>query len=148
RPYQIRFIEFMPLDADHAWEREKVLTGAEIVSRIHAVWPLDPVVRPGQREPADLFRFRDGKGEIGIIASVSEPFCESCNRIRITAEGKLRTCLFSLAETDLKTPLRSGVSDTQIGEMIVEAVRHKEAGHRINDPTFVQPTRTMSAIGG
>ena len=148
RPYQIRFIEFMPLDADHTWSREKVLTGAEIIDRIHAVWPLDPVVRPNQREPADLFRFRDGKGEIGLIASVSEPFCENCNRIRITADGKLRTCLFSLWETDLKTPLRSGATDDLIASMIIEAVRNKEPGHHINDPTFVQPERTMSAIGG
>lgn len=148
RPYQIRFIEFMPLDADHTWSREKVLTGAEIIDRIQAVWPLDPVVRPNQREPADLFRFRDGKGEIGLIASVSEPFCENCNRIRITADGRLRTCLFSLWETDLKTPLRSGASDETIAEMIIEAVRNKEPGHHINDPTFVQPERTMSAIGG
>jgi cyclic pyranopterin phosphate synthase len=148
RPYQIRFIEFMPLDADHTWSREKVLTGAEIIGRIDAVWPLEPVLRPDQREPADLFRFKDGRGEIGLIASVSEPFCASCNRIRVTADGKLRTCLFSLWETDLKTPLRSGASDRTIADMIVEAVRNKEPGHHINDPTFVQPVRTMSAIGG
>lgn len=148
RPYQIRFIEFMPLDADHTWSREQVLTGAEIIDQIHAVWPLDPIVRPNQREPADLFRFRDGKGEVGLISSVSEPFCESCNRIRITADGKLRTCLFSLSETDLKTPLRSGTTDDTIAELIIEAVRNKEPGHHINDPTFVQPERTMSAIGG
>jgi cyclic pyranopterin phosphate synthase len=148
RPCQIRFIEFMPLDADHTWTRDQVLTAGEIIERINAVWPLEPVTRPDRRQPADLFRFRDGKGEIGVIASVSEPFCESCDRIRITADGRLRTCLFSLTETDLKTPMRSGASDEALGAMIVEAVRNKEPGHHINDPTFIQPERTMSAIGG
>lgn len=148
RPYQIRFIEYMPLDADHTWSREQVLTGAEIIAQINAVWPLEPVMQPGQRQPADLFRFEDGKGEIGIIASVSEPFCDSCNRIRLTADGKLRTCLFSLNETDLKTPMRSGATDAELADLIVEAVRHKEPGHHINEPGFIQPERTMSSIGG
>lgn len=147
-PYQIRFIEYMPLDADRSWSRDQVMTGADIIEQISAVWPLEPVTRPNQREPADLFRFSDGKGEIGLIASVSEPFCESCNRIRITADGHLRTCLFSLNETDIKTPLRSGATDDEIAEIVVEAVRNKEPGHHINDPDFIQPERTMSSIGG
>jgi cyclic pyranopterin phosphate synthase len=147
-PYQVRFIEYMPLDADRSWTRDQVLDGAEIIERIGSQWPLDAVKRPDQREPADLFRFRDGKGEIGLIASVSEPFCGSCNRIRITADGKLRTCLFSIDETDIKALLRGGASDTEIAETVIEAVRHKEPGHHINEPDFVQPERTMSSIGG
>ena len=147
-PYQVRFIEFMPLDADRSWTRDQVLDGAEIIERIGAKWPLDAVKRPDQREPADLFRFRDGKGEIGLIASVSEPFCGSCNRIRITADGKLRTCLFSINETDIKALLRGGASDGDIAETVIEAVRNKEPGHHINEPDFVQPERTMSSIGG
>ena len=147
-PYQVRFIEFMPLDADRSWTRDQVLDGAEIIERIGAQWPLDAVKRPNQREPADLFRFRDGQGEIGLIASVSEPFCGSCNRIRITADGKLRTCLFSINETDIKALLRGGASDAEIAETVIEAVRNKEPGHHINEPDFVQPERTMSSIGG
>ncbi len=146
--YQVRFIEYMPLDADRSWTRDQVLDGAEIIERIGAKWPLDAVKRPDQREPADLFRFRDGKGEIGLIASVSEPFCGSCNRIRITADGKLRTCLFSINETDIKALLRGGASDATIAETVIEAVRNKEPGHHINEPDFVQPERTMSSIGG
>lgn len=147
-PYQVRFIEFMPLDADRSWTRDQVLDGAEIIARIGEQWPLDAVKRPDQREPADLFRFRDGKGEIGLIASVSEPFCGSCNRIRITADGKLRTCLFSINETDIKALLRGGASDGDIAGTVIEAVRNKEPGHHINEPDFVQPERTMSSIGG
>lgn len=147
-PYQVRFIEFMPLDADRSWTRDQVLDGAEIIERIGAQWPLDAVKRPNQREPADLFRFRDGQGEIGLIASVSEPFCGSCNRIRITADGKLRTCLFSINETDIKALLRGRASDAEIAETVIEAVRNKEPGHHINEPDFVQPERTMSSIGG
>ena len=148
KPYQIRFIEFMPLDADRTWSIDQVLTGKEIIDQIDAVWPLEAVKKPGQREPADLFRFKDGKGEIGLIASVSEPFCGSCNRIRLTADGKLRTCLFSMNETDLKTPLRTGASDVDVADLIIEAVKNKEPGHQINDPSFIQPERSMSAIGG
>jgi len=147
-PYQVRFIEFMPLDADRSWTRDQVLDGAQIIQRINEHWPLDAVTRPNQREPADLFRFTDGAGEIGIIGSVSEPFCGSCNRIRITADGKLRTCLFSIKETDLKVLLRNGVSDLEIKDTIIDAVQHKELGHEINNAEFVQPERTMSSIGG
>jgi GTP 3',8-cyclase len=145
--FQVRFIEFMPLDADHAWSADAVLTGEELRAMIDAVYPLEEV----PREPsatARVFRFRDGKGEIGFINPVSEPFCADCDRIRLTADGKLRTCLFSLHETDLREPLRSGATDAELERVIREAVWRKELKHRINEPGFRQPARTMSAIGG
>jgi GTP 3',8-cyclase len=145
--YQVRFIEFMPLDGDHAWSRDQVLTGAELREIIDRVYPLEPA----PREPhatARVFRFADGQGEIGFINPVSEPFCADCNRIRLTAEGKLRTCLFSLHETDLREPLRSGATDGEIETVIREAVWRKELKHHVGEPGFRQPPRTMSAIGG
>ncbi len=145
--YQVRFIEFMPLDADHAWEPDSVLAGDEIRRMIDAVHPLEEL----PREPsatARLFRFRDGHGEIGFINPVSEPFCADCNRIRLTTDGKLRTCLFSLHETDLRGPVRDGATDRELGRIIREAVWRKELKHRIGEPGFRQPARTMSAIGG
>lgn len=148
RAFKVRFIEFMPLDGDGIWGPDSYVPGREIIERIDAVYPLEsiPTDRP---EPATRYRFRNnGQGEIGIIPSVSEPFCESCNRIRITADGKLRTCLFSLGETDLREPLRNGASDENLAEIIVEAVRHKEPGHLINRADFVKPERSMSQIGG
>jgi len=144
--FQIRFIEYMPLDAQGAWRRDTVVSGAEIRSRIDAVYPLLPSANGA--EPATVYRFADGRGSVGIIASVSEPFCDSCNRIRITADGHLRTCLFSLHEYDLKGLLRSGATDGEIADFIVAAVWKKEPGHKINEPDFVQPIRSMSAIGG
>jgi cyclic pyranopterin phosphate synthase len=146
-PYEIRFIEFMPLDGDRAWTPEQVLTGREIRDAIHAVHPL--VAEP--REPhatARVYRFADGHGRIGFINPVSEPFCADCNRIRLTAEGELRTCLFSMTETDLREPLRSGASDAELEAIIRDAVWRKELKHQVNDPGFVQPARTMSRIGG
>jgi len=146
-PYEVRFIEFMPLDADHNWDRSSVLSGAEIRAAIDAVYPLEEI----PREPsatARSYRFKDGHGKIGFINPVSEPFCSDCNRIRITAEGKLRTCLFSLHETDLRTPLRDGASDTELQQIIRDAVWQKELKHHVNDPGFKQPHRTMSQIGG
>jgi GTP 3',8-cyclase len=146
-PYEVRFIEFMPLDADHTWDRSLVLTGDEIRAAIHEVYPLEP--QP--REPsatARVYRFVDGHGKIGFINPVSEPFCGDCNRIRVTAEGKLRTCLFSLHETDLRTPLRDGLSDADMRTIIRDAVWRKELKHGVNEPGFRQPMRTMSQIGG
>jgi cyclic pyranopterin phosphate synthase len=144
---QVRFIEFMPLDADHAWSRDQVLTGEEIRGVIESRYAL--IETP--REPsatARVFRFSDGRGEIGFVNPVSEPFCADCNRIRLTSDGKLRTCLFSTTETDLREPLRDGASDSELETLIREAVWRKELKHRINQPGFVQPERTMSAIGG
>jgi cyclic pyranopterin phosphate synthase len=145
--FQVRFIEFMPLDGDHAWSPDQVLTGDELREIIHRVHPLEE--KP--REPhatARVFRFADGRGEIGFINPVSEPFCADCNRIRLTADGKLRTCLFSLHETDLREPLRSGASDAEIEDVIRDAVWRKELKHHVGEPGFRQPPRTMSAIGG
>jgi cyclic pyranopterin phosphate synthase len=145
--FQVRFIEFMPLDADHAWSPDAVLSGREIRRMIHAVYPLEEL----PREPsatARVFRFRDGEGQIGFVNPVSEPFCAECNRIRLTAEGKLRTCLFSLHETDLREPLRDGASDEELVQTIRSAVWRKELKHQIGEPGFRQPARTMSAIGG
>ncbi len=147
RGYQVRFIEFMPLDADRAWSLEKVVPAREILARINAHYPLVPV-NTDRPEPATVFRFADGRGEVGVIPSVTEPFCGSCNRIRLTADGQLRTCLFSLKEHDLKKLLRGGASDEEIKAFIRAAVWAKEPGHRINQPDFIQPERTMSAIGG
>jgi GTP 3',8-cyclase len=145
--YQVRFIEFMPLDADRAWEPDMVLTGGEIRELIETRYPLEPL----KREPhatARVYRFADGKGEIGFINPVSEPFCADCNRIRLTADGELRTCLFSMHETDLRAPLRADATDAKIAETIRGAVWRKELKHHVNEPGFRPPPRTMSAIGG
>jgi cyclic pyranopterin phosphate synthase len=148
KPYEVRFIEYMPLGADDVWENHKVLSQDEILARIREVWPLEPIAQADARAPADTFRFLDGRGTIGVIASVTHPFCESCDRIRITADGKLRTCLFSIHETDIKPLLRGGAPDSEIRDILLQAVWNKEPGHRIGQPDFVKPPRTMSAIGG
>jgi GTP 3',8-cyclase len=145
--YEVRFIEFMPLDADHAWTADQVLTGAEIRAAIDAVYPLEDT----PREPhatARICRFADGQGKIGFINPVSEPFCGDCNRIRLTADGRLRTCLFSLNETDLRGPIREGADDEELERIIRDAVWLKELKHHVGEPGFIQPLRSMSAIGG
>ena len=146
--HTIRFIEFMPLDAGHAWTIEQVVPGRETKERIDAVFPLRKMAPRDPAETARRYEFVDGKGEIGIIAPVSEPFCGNCNRLRLTADGRLRTCLFSIDEHDLLTPLRSGASDDDLLLQIIRAVDRKEAGHRIGQDNFQQPARTMSGIGG
>jgi cyclic pyranopterin phosphate synthase len=148
RPWQVRFIEFMPLDGDNGWSREQVVPAKEILGRIHAKWPLDVVSDGPLSDPARLHRFRDGKGDLGVIASVTEPFCGSCDRVRVTPDGKLRTCLFSTWETDLKGPMRAGAPDAELEALVRAAVAKKEAGHGINAPGFVKPERAMYAIGG
>jgi GTP 3',8-cyclase len=147
KPYVVRFIEFMPLDADQAWKGDDVLTGGEIRALIEERWPLEEIpAKPSST--AKRFRFADGAGEIGFVNPVSEPFCSSCDRIRLTADGQLRTCLFSRREWDLKTPLRDGSSDDRLAELVRFAIAHKELKHKINDTGFVRASRSMSQIGG
>jgi len=147
KPYVVRFIEFMPLDADEAWEDDKVLTGAEIRAIVERHWPLEEIPAKAS-STARRFRFADGRGELGFINPVSEPFCSTCDRIRLTADGHLRTCLFSRREWDLKTPMRAGVSDAQLATLVRQAVAQKELKHRISDPGFTRASRSMSQIGG
>lgn len=148
RDIVVRFIEFMPLDADHSWNRDLVVTAKEIVEAIHPVHALEEIPRNSTSETALRFRFADGQGEIGIIAPVSIPFCGQCSRIRLTADGKIRTCLFSLREHDVRHLVRNGATDADIERFFTRLVRQKEPGHRINEPDFVQPKRTMVYIGG
>ena len=146
-PYVVRFIEFMPLDADRSWSADKVLPNEEIRRLINEVYPLEAVGRD-RHGTSRRWRFADGQGEIGFISPVSEPFCGDCNRIRLTAEGMLRTCLFSLNETDLREPMRAGASDAELETIVRDAVWRKELKHHIGDEGFVQPARSMSRIGG
>ena len=147
KPYVVRFIEFMPLDADEVWREDEVLTGGEIRALIEERWPLEEIPAKAS-STARRFRFADGAGEIGFVNPVSEPFCSSCDRIRLTADGQLRTCLFSRREWDLKAPLRDGATDDELDALIRFAVRHKELKHKINEPGFVRASRSMSQIGG
>ena len=143
----VRFIEYMPLDAEHSWERAKVVPSIDVLERIAAVFPLRAESHPG--DPATTYRFADGApGGVGVIASVTEPFCDTCNRLRLTAEGQFRSCLFSLDEVDLRGPLRSGAEDDELAELIRGGVERKWAGGRINHPDFVRPDKSMSMIGG
>ena len=146
--FEIRFIEFMPLDSDKVWERDKVLFGHEIIDLIKENYELIPIDNSLEIGPASEYNFADGKGKVGIITAVSNPFCDHCNRIRMTADGKLRTCLFSTNETDLKELIRSGATDENIIEALNQAVLIKEPGHKINLDDFERPTRAMHAIGG
>jgi len=142
----VRFIEFMPLDADGAWSMEKVVPADETVAAIDAVFPLEPVAHGP--EPATRWRYRDGGGEIGAIASVTRPFCGDCDRVRLTADGQFRTCLFATDELDVRALLRSGATDDELAGAVAGAVGTKWAGHRIGQVTFVRPARSMSQIGG
>jgi GTP 3',8-cyclase len=146
--YEVRFIEYMPLDAQDEWSADGVVPGAEILEQIEAVYPLVPDTDE-QPEPATPYRFADGApGRIGVIPSVTEPFCDSCNRLRLTADGQLRACLFALEETDLRGPLRAGASDDELAELARDCIAAKWAGHRIGQADFVRPARSMSMIGG
>jgi cyclic pyranopterin phosphate synthase len=145
---EMRFIEYMPLDGG-LWEREKVLFAADILARLtEEIGPLRPAADQDPRAPAVEYEFVDGSGRIGLIASVSRPFCMSCNRVRITSDGKLRNCLFSLEETDLRGLLRAGAPDIQIAQAIQQSVASKWEGHEINTARFIQPERLMHSIGG
>ena len=149
KPYAIRWIEFMPLDADQIWRKEDILTGGEIKALIEAeLGPLVPVESSDKSETARRYTFSDGVGEVGFINPVSEPFCSQCDRIRLTAEGQVRTCLFALTETDLRGPLRSGASDAEIEQTLRQAVWGKELKHYIGDKRFRRSSRSMSMIGG
>jgi cyclic pyranopterin phosphate synthase len=142
----VRFIEFMPLDADGRWQRDAVVPSSEVLERVAAAFPIEAVEHGP--EPASRFRYCDGAGEVGVIASVTQPFCASCDRVRITADGQFRTCLFALEETDLRQVLRSGGSDDDLEAVIRPAVTAKWAGHAIGAVTFIRPPRSMSQIGG
>jgi GTP 3',8-cyclase len=148
KPYLIRFIEYMPLDADGNWRREQVLTGREVFDVMNAWHPMIRV----QTDPSStsrVYRFADGKGEVGFINPVSEPFCSTCDRIRLTADGQIRTCLFSLDEHNLLGPLRAGATDDELGDVMHRAVAQKELKHKINEgAAFHRASRSMSQIGG
>jgi GTP 3',8-cyclase len=148
RDISFRFIEFMPLDSSRAWLQEKVVSGREILARLQTAFDLRPVHSTNRSETAKRWAFADGRGELGIIAPVTEPFCGHCNRIRLTADGKIRTCLFSLGEHDLMGLLRSEAGDEELVRRLQSIVWKKEDRHHIGEPEFVQPDRTMSCIGG
>ena len=146
---QVRFIEFMPLDNGKVWRRELVVPGEEVRAKINAVYPLVPVVAENLSETSRRWKFADGApGEVGFINPVTQPFCGHCSRIRLTADGMIRTCLFSTVEHNIKRLLRGGASDGELVDFIIATVEKKEARHHINDAEFVQPLRTMSCIGG
>jgi cyclic pyranopterin phosphate synthase len=143
-----RFIEFMPLDSARAWQKEMVVTGKEILQRLRAKFDLQPIASSNPHSTSKNWRFPHGRGEIGIIAPVSEPFCGHCNRLRLTADGKIRTCLFSVTEHDFRPLLREGKSDAEIGAALKQIVWQKEARHHIGEADFIAPPRSMSCIGG
>ncbi|MFQ5912113.1 MAG: GTP 3',8-cyclase MoaA [Nitrospinota bacterium] len=145
--YVVRFIEYMPLDAQHAWEMKKVLPARNILEGLGRAGELE-LARDNPHDPATKYRYKDGKGEVGVIPTVTEPFCATCNRIRLTADGMIRTCLFSTVEHNIKELLRGGADDEDIKEWLAEVVMTKTPGHLIGQKEFVQPARGMSAIGG
>jgi cyclic pyranopterin phosphate synthase len=146
--YHLRFIEQMPLDAQHGWSRDGMITADEIFGWLEAEFALSPAVEPRGSAPAELFQVDGGPGTVGVIASVTRPFCGDCDRVRLTADGQIRNCLFAREESDLRAALRAGATDDEIADRWVIAMRGKRAGHGIDDPTFLQPDRPMSAIGG
>lgn len=148
RELEVRFIEFMPIDEDEKWSREQVVIGEEILKRISRHLELVPEELESPSQTSRNYSFEEGQGKVGLIMSVSRAFCGECSRIRLTADGKIRTCLFSHVEYDVKTPLRKGISDKKLRDLIISTVLKKEEGHRINEPDFVAPSRTMSYIGG
>ena len=147
--YELRFIEQMPLDAQHGWRREQMVTADEILAQLRGEFSLTPA-DPADRgsAPAEIFLVDGGPQMVGIIGSVTRPFCAACDRVRLTADGQLRNCLFATAESDLRTPLRAGASDDELADVWQRNIRAKLPGHGINDPGFLQPARPMSAIGG
>ena len=148
RGYELRFIEQMPLDAQHGWRRDDMVTAAEILDRLKAEFDLTEAEEPRGSAPAELFSVNGGPGTVGVIASVTRPFCGDCDRVRLTADGQVRNCLFARDESDLREALRTGADDLEIADRWRAAVAPKRAGHGIDDVTFLQPTRPMSAIGG
>lgn len=147
--FELRFIEYMPLDADRRWDDSQVLSGAEIMTLLSARFgPLDPVAPPHPSQPARDFAYRDGHGKIGFINPVSDPFCSACNRLRITAEGKLRNCLFSTEEWDVRALFRNGASNADVAALVRDCLFHKKPGHGISTPEFIRPERAMYQIGG
>ena len=146
--YQLRFIEQMPLDAQHGWSREAMVTADETFERLEKEFTLTPASEPRGSAPAELFLVDGGPATVGVIASVTRPFCGDCDRVRLTADGQVRNCLFAREESDLRTALRAGASDEDLARRWVTAMAGKRAGHGIDDPTFLQPDRPMSAIGG
>ncbi len=148
RGYQLRFIEFMPLDAGHTWTRPDLVTAEEILARLGERWTLTPTREQRGSAPAETWLVDGGPDTVGVIGSVTRPFCGSCDRVRLTADGQLRNCLFARSETDVRTALRAGADEDEIAALWVSAVAGKAAGHGIDDPDFRQPDRPMSAIGG
>jgi GTP 3',8-cyclase len=146
--YDLRFIEQMPLDAQHGWSREAMITADEIFAALAAEFDLTPASEPRGSAPAELFTVDGGPATVGVIASVTRPFCGDCDRVRLTADGQIRNCLFAREESDLRAALRASATDEEIADRWVVAMRGKRAGHGIDDPTFLQPDRPMSAIGG
>lgn len=146
--FELRFIEWMPLDFQKTWDRGRLVGAAEILEQLHAEFPLEPLRATDPSAPATMYRYLDGRGKVGVIASVTRPFCGRCDRIRLTADGQVRTCLFANREYDFRRAMRAGEDDEAIVRLLQAAVWRKEPGHLINSPYFIQPERGMSAIGG
>jgi len=148
KPYHVRFIEYMPFDSKEGWQKDKCISARELIEMVSRIEPIEAVGEPSGGGPARRFRFRGAPGELGFISPVSEHFCGTCNRLRLTADGKVRTCLFSDSEIDIKTVLRDGSSDEEVEKVLFTAVAEKPAGHNINENLFKKCSRTMSLIGG